>query len=135
MRTRVKSRALPLAYLVCEIMVFLSLLRFQGIPPFTKYFADRPVVLVRVLLMHKLPVAFGEYHKRVHWSPYVPFCLQKNQSRYSLTETAHPYSDTPSSSSHRHPPPQKAHLSIRKITVISTTKHGQIFVTIATFTH
>lgn len=54
-------------------MVLLLLVGTEGIPPFPKDLADRPIVLVGVALVHQSSVAFAEDHERVHWTPDVVF--------------------------------------------------------------
>lgn len=49
-------------------MVLLLLIRGQGVPPLAQDLADSSVVLVRVPLVHGLPVTLREYHERVHWA-------------------------------------------------------------------
>jgi len=57
--------------LVGKIMILFLLLWLQCIPPLSEDLADRPVVLVRVSLVHKRAVSLAEYHERVHWSTHV----------------------------------------------------------------
>lgn len=51
-----------------QIVVLLLLFGAQGIPPLPQNLADRPVVLVRVPLMHQCSVTLAEDHEGVHRS-------------------------------------------------------------------
>lgn len=56
-------------YLECQIVVLLLLLGAEGIPPLPQNLADRPIVLVRVPLMHQCSMTLTEDHKSIHRSP------------------------------------------------------------------
>lgn len=76
-------------YLEGQIMILLFLLGSQSIPPLPKDFADCPVVLVWVPLVHQCSVALTENHKCIHWSPDVILlplkeCTRK-MKRYYIT--------------------------------------------------
>lgn len=49
-----------------QIVVLLLLVGPQSVPPLPQDFADCPVVLVGVSLVHQGTVAFAEDHERIH---------------------------------------------------------------------
>lgn len=58
-----------LLHLEGQVVVLLLLSGPQGVPPLAQDLADRPVVLVRVPLVHQSPVPFAEDHEGVHRAP------------------------------------------------------------------
>jgi len=64
-----------------QFMVLRLLLWLQSVPPLAQDLANRTIVLIRMLLVHHLPVFLGKDHKGVHGSP--DFLVRRLPSRCS----------------------------------------------------
>lgn len=71
------STVMAFMYLKGQIVVLLFLLRSQSVPPLSKNFADCPVVLVWVTLVHQSSMALAKNHEGIHWSSDVVLLLLK----------------------------------------------------------
>lgn len=71
------------SYLEGQIVILFLLRRTQCIPPFTKYLAHRPVILVWIFLMNQRAMSLTKYHKCVHWTANIFFIFPLNKKKYS----------------------------------------------------